>query len=47
MAYAHKDKNDFLCPVIDSRKGEVYLAIYDQNEGCFRASISCNLSKFF
>ena len=31
MAYAHKHKNDFLCPVIDSRKGEVYLAIYDSS----------------
>ncbi len=31
MAFAHKDKNDFLCPVIDSRKGEVYLAIYDSS----------------
>jgi tRNA threonylcarbamoyladenosine biosynthesis protein TsaB len=31
MAFAYKDKNEFLCPVIDSRKGEVYLAIYDSN----------------
>ena len=31
MAFAHKDKNEFLCPVIDSRKGEVYLAIYNSS----------------
>ena len=31
MAFAHKEKNEFLCPVIDSRKGEVYLAIYNSS----------------
>lgn len=29
MAYLHKNKNTLLCPLIDSRRGEVYMALYD------------------
>jgi len=31
LAYAHKEKDKLLCPLIDSRKGEVYMALYDCN----------------
>lgn len=31
LAYSYKDKETLLCPLIDSRKGEVYMALYDYN----------------
>ncbi len=31
MAYFHKQKGRLLCPLMDSRKGEVYMALYDFN----------------
>ncbi len=31
LAYSYKEKDKLLCPLIDSRKGEVYMALYDFN----------------
>ena len=31
MANEHKDTHTLLCPLMDSRKGEVYLGLYDNN----------------
>ena len=31
MAYAHKKRGVLSCPLMDSRKGEVYMALYDFN----------------
>mgnify|MGYP001194719185 FL=1 len=31
MAYAHKKRDRWLCPLMDSRKGEVYMALYNSN----------------
>ena len=39
MAYAQQLTSDLLlCPVIDSRKGEVYAAIFDQQLNCLKPS---------
>ncbi len=31
MASSHKETDVLLCPLLDSRKGEVYMALYDSN----------------
>ena len=38
-------KTDFLCPIIDSRVGEVYAATYDKNLNQINSSHSCVVSQ--
>ena len=39
MAYYQKSNwSYFLCPILDSRKGEVYAAVFDQNLNCLKPS---------
>jgi len=38
MAHAQKFNQKLLCPVLDSRKGEVYAAVFDQNLNCLKES---------
>ena len=45
LAYAHKDKGTLLCPLVDSRRGEVYLALYDSNMKTLIAPHSHEISK--
>ena len=37
---------DFLCPVLDSRQGEVYTAMYDFNCNVKLTPFACNVNKF-
>ena len=38
MAHSRKSNHEFLCPVINSRKGEVYAAIFDEKLNCLKPS---------
>ena len=40
------NKLDILCPIIDSRKGEVYAALYDSNLKICLDPFSCNIMTF-
>tara|TARA_B100001250_G_C19724246_1_gene755298 strand:+ start:538 stop:1209 length:672 start_codon:yes stop_codon:yes gene_type:complete len=36
MAYSQKFNQKLLCPILDSRQGEVYAAVFDQNLNCLK-----------
>ena len=38
MAYAQKFNQKLLCPILDSRQGEVYAAVFDQNLNCLQSA---------
>ena len=40
------NKSDFLCPIIDSRQGEVYAALYDSNLKTYLEPFTCEIMTF-